>query len=241
MIRIYYETDGPWFLEHEAQLYQSLGEEGRARVDRAAPSRRNEALLSGALLEGGLRLAGIAAPYRYGASERGKPYLLNEDNSRANAEFSLSHTKGISAAALSDTKETCPLGVDVEAVGRFRPSVVERFFTEHEKEKFALCAKVIDAEREKERRQALERERQRLFARLWTGKEAIAKCLDEPLVSVCRAYDLTEDAPQKNGLNLSYHETEGFVLCCCAAGAQEMRFLRFGRIGGPDTGGSGSH
>ena len=105
-----------------------------------------------------LRVRGLSAPFSYGMSERGKPFL--ED-----VQFSLSHCKGWCACIVADQL----VGVDVEMLGRYRDSLCRRFFTEAEQ---VFLQKTTEADF--------------YFTLLWTCKEALAKCLDIALTEVCQ-------------------------------------------------------
>ena len=235
MIRVYYEYHDRWTSQEALQeLYNRISPARRALIGETASDRRKlEVLVSGFLLEEGLRMAGVKEPYTFGVSDRGKPYLLHpEGEKRKEIGISLSHTKEMSAAAIGitsdqdltegQTKEReWEIGVDVEAIGRYRERVVERFFTGEETAYFQMLRQEIEQSSRPSVRQQLEQQRQILFAKLWTGKEAIAKCFDVPLVEVCRTYNLLEPVD----LQLAYHHTEGHVICCASAMAQEIAFI----------------
>ena len=100
----------------------------------------------------------------------GKPLFLT-----GGLWFSISHSGGICAAAVSD----CPVGVDVERVRPdYRPSLVERSLTPGERQRY-------DGD----------------FTRLWTRKEAVVKLTGEGITgwpakveTTDGAYDFFEDA-----------------------------------------------
>ncbi len=100
----------------------------------------------------------------------GKPYFV--DPQAAHLSFSLSHTKGISVAALSDQGR---VGVDAEYLSHERHGLHmrlahSRFFAEeqlHLADNFHMQTRQI--------------------LTLWTKKEALAKALQMPLVQICTA------------------------------------------------------
>ncbi len=84
----------------------------------------------------------------------GKPSLSEHPN----IHYNLSHAEGIAACMVSD----CECGIDCENVRDFRPNVMKRAFSEKERE-------MVES--------APESERNLLFFRLWTLKEAYVKAL----------------------------------------------------------------
>ena len=102
--------------------YASLSPARKEKADAIkSRSSRRQSICAGHLLEDMLRVRGLSAPFSYGMSERGKPFL--ED-----VQFSLSHCKGWCACIVADQM----VGVDVEMLGRYRDSLCRRFFTEAE-------------------------------------------------------------------------------------------------------------
>ncbi len=99
-------------------------------------------------------------------SENGKPYIENEKIS-----FNLTHTEG-AVACIVDT-EGCDVGIDCERVGRDGQKIIERFFDENAKRKYADSPD-----------KALE------FARIWTEKEAYAKFTGTGLSDYSTVYPL---------------------------------------------------
>ena len=141
------------------EYYASLSPARKEKADAIKhQSSRMQSICAGHLLEDMLRVRGLSAPFSYGASERGKPFLEG-------SQFSLSHCKGWCACIVADQL----VGVDVEMLGRYRDSLCRRFFTEKEN---AFLEKVTDVDF--------------YFTLLWTCKEALAKCLDVSLEEVCQ-------------------------------------------------------
>lgn len=86
--------------------------------------------------------------------EYGKPYLAEYPH----IKFNLSHADGIAACIVSDRE----CGIDCEMVRKYRPNVMKRAFSERE-------AELVESSGQSER--------DLLFFRLWTLKEAYVKAL----------------------------------------------------------------
>ncbi len=91
--------------------------------------------------------------------ENKKPYIKNFD-----IHFSLSHSNSLAICAVSDKE----IGIDAEKKSFFNPSIIERFFTQNEKDEFS---KYSDTEKSD------------AFFRMWTIKEAYAKMTGSGLAS----------------------------------------------------------
>ncbi|MCR5049990.1 MAG: 4'-phosphopantetheinyl transferase superfamily protein [Paludibacteraceae bacterium] len=92
-------------------------------------------------------------------NEHGKPHLKN------GPYFSISHCKEAIAVAISDK----PVGIDIEFIRPAKKELMERVMSEEEKRK-------VECLESKE-------ERDRLFTRLWTQKEAIVKYVGTGILS----------------------------------------------------------
>lgn len=111
-------------------------------------------LLFQTLSENGLPISTVAF------TDTGKPYFDDSD-----IHFSLSHSKGICAVAISDR----PVGVDVEVIKySYNPRLIERSLTEQEKD-------VFDSD----------------FTRIWCRKEAVAKMTGEGITGYPNDIDTT--------------------------------------------------
>jgi phosphopantetheinyl transferase (holo-ACP synthase) len=164
-----------------AWVYEGLSPMGRRRIDQGKqPQQKAQRLASGFLLEQMLQDSGVCPPYHFVRSNRGRPGLGGTGpEAFGRVDFSLSHTKELSVCSLvrwQDAAGNCRVGVDVEKPGRYEPGIVRRFFTRQEQAFFAECADDPKV--------------QEIFTRLWTGKEAVAKCFDLPLPQVCRQVNL---------------------------------------------------
>ena len=100
------------------------------------------------------RYSGLASgSLRMRCDERGKPTLIDPEG----LHFNLSHSGGTALAAFS----SAPVGVDIERRGRSRDfaAIARRFFLHDEAE--AVLRSDVD--------------REEVFLRIWTAKEAIVK------------------------------------------------------------------
>lgn len=111
--------------------------------------------------ESGIRLLRHALSREYGIREfsvgtdkYGKPCL----NSHPEIYFNISHSRGMAACAVGHV----PLGIDVERIRPFRPSLAKRVLGEEERRDLENCGG--DPEESANR-----------FIRLWTLKESYAK------------------------------------------------------------------
>lgn len=97
--------------------------------------------------------------WRFGKTTNGKPFLIDEGDFRAS--FSLSHTRGMVACAVTKDAE---VGVDVECIDRDvnTADIAARFFAPAE----AAHLMLLDPEARRDR-----------FFDLWTLKEALVKAL----------------------------------------------------------------
>jgi 4'-phosphopantetheinyl transferase len=150
--------DEPLWVHRVAELPPSE----RARWERLRlPHKKNEYLF-GKLLTRRLLAEYTGRParaLRFREAGRGKPVLIDGGDLR----FNLSHTGGLLALAVTRGAE---VGVDVEEVEPRDPGVAERFFAMEEAAQVRACSPA---------------EKERLFARFWTLKEAYIKVHGEGL------------------------------------------------------------
>ncbi len=111
------------------------------------------------------------AKYSIGKEPGGKPFLTAEGENKEYSFVSVTHTKNVFIAAAA----SCPIGIDAE----FPPSlkraerIAERYFSPAEKEKLKKAAD--------------EEAFTKLFARIWTKKEAYSKFTGEGLSAALAA------------------------------------------------------
>ncbi len=147
------------------EIYDSLSPYRRAKADSLKNENlRMQSIFGGALLEEMLRDKGIEEPFVYKHSDRSKPLMDG-------IFFSLSHCRKWVACITSSE----PVGIDVEMYGRYKASVASRFFTKEESDFISK-----------------EKESDFYFTYLWTCKEAVAKCLDLPLLEICKKCDMLD-------------------------------------------------
>jgi 4'-phosphopantetheinyl transferase len=140
-----------------------LAPEERLKISRLHRARDRERALAARgflreILASYLQLVPAAIRFHYGTN--GKPSLADGQGS---LQFNLSHAGALFLCALSSS---CEVGVDVEQTGNIpagdTEAIAQRFFTEEEKADY---------------REASDDQKQVAFYKLWTRKEAIAKCL----------------------------------------------------------------
>lgn len=188
------------YIKEYDYLYSKLSKARREKVDRAnIDSRKAEELMAGSLLEDMLQQElGSQVELEYYYSDRQKPFLKNSD-----LFFSISHTAGVVACGISDKW----IGIDVERRGRYKRLVAEKYFSEQEldllrghREDLPDDLNSIDdknysaAAYAEEMASDVGAEATKVdlvFTVLWTAKEAVAKCVDIPVVEVCKKYDMS--------------------------------------------------
>ena len=96
----------------------------------------------------------------------GKPFLVNFPN----VHYNISHTKGLVVCAISDNY----VGIDVERIKPFNKRIVERFFSENERE-YIFASKENQDER---------------FAEIWTKKESYVKWIGKGMAIPIDSFDV---------------------------------------------------
>ena len=97
---------------------------------------------------------------------RGKPYIKGRDD----VFFNLSHSGSKAALGISDRE----IGIDIEKIVRFRDALVERVFSEREKQLADHLAKELSAII-KEQPDGKVTPLNAAYAALWTAKESVMK------------------------------------------------------------------
>jgi len=138
-----------------------------------------------ALLRHTLSLSGDRTPaeWQFAKTDAGKPFLLGDGAGRAS--FSLSHTRGMVACAVTTGAE---VGVDVECVDRDLDGeeIAARFFSPVE------AAQLMDVKGDARRDR---------FFDLWTLKEALVKALGRGMAVSLRSLAFTVGAGGENRLD----------------------------------------
>jgi 4'-phosphopantetheinyl transferase len=160
-----------------AALLSELSPDDAARAARfRQPRDRWLFLLGRSLLRYGLRERFGIERVRLGLSPNGKPHL----DPRQGIEFNLSHTRGWITCAFG---RDCDIGIDVERLDRVidGPGIAQAFFAPSEQ---AVIAGASPAQRDD------------IFLRLWTLKEAVVKAASIGLSLELDRFAIALDPPR---------------------------------------------
>ena len=143
---------------------QHLSTEERARRDRLRfGADRRDFTIAHDLLRRALSRCAHLPPgnWHFAINEYGKPSIENIDPQARALSFSLSHTRGCVACAITSN---APLGIDVERVDQSHciQDIADRYFSETEAAWLRQCSDQL---------------RNIRFAELWTLKEAFSKAI----------------------------------------------------------------
>lgn len=123
--------------------------------------------------------------------ENGKPFLKNSEN----IFFNISHTDG-GVAVAADKK---PVGIDIQDILPVREGVIERCFSENEKERIS---KSNSPEKE--------------FTRLWTLKESAVKCNGKTVADLKNyCFETSGKTFEKYGRNFTTFERKNLFISVC--------------------------
>ena len=141
---------------------QHLSTEERGRRDRLHfKDDRRDFVIAHDLLRRALSCHADVLPtdWRFATTDLGKPSIESTDPRLRALSFSLSHTRGCVACAITGS---APVGIDVESIGQSQLSqrVADRFFSEEESSWLRRCPDDLRGTR---------------FTELWTLKEAFLK------------------------------------------------------------------
>jgi 4'-phosphopantetheinyl transferase len=141
---------------------QHLSIEERGRRDRLHfKDDRRDFIIAHDLLRRALSWHADVLPtdWRFATTDLGKPSIESTDPRLRALSFSLSHTRGCVACAITGS---APVGIDVESIGQSQLSqrVADRFFSEEESSWLRRCPDDLRGTR---------------FTELWTLKEAFLK------------------------------------------------------------------
>lgn len=176
-------------------LLSLLSQERRACMERYRfPKDRIQSALAYLLLRYGLiKDYGIYEAPRIERSKHGKPNLLDYPD----IYFNLSHCEKAVACGFS----AAPIGIDVQHLVPYKPSLADYFMTAEEKK----AALLTNPDRE--------------FTRLWSLKESYGKCVG---CGIC--YPMSEEAVgdgiSEEGYIIRSHCLDGFYLSSC--GREEL-------------------
>lgn len=178
------------------------GEELSALIDGLPSWRRDEALRY--KFEGGRRECamsylllcdmlrehfGITEQPAFDRGQHGKPMLRFKDGQR-DVFFNISHCKNAVACIVSDEGE---VGIDVECLGRYKPSLAEYCMNSEE------VQSINDAE-----------DSDLFFTRLWTQKEAFLKLTGDGITDDMKVILLSPEAKAAH-LDTSVNMEKGYV------------------------------
>ena len=137
-----------YFLYHIDKAREMFGE------DNSLPIQKQISTWSKQILIQTIEEKGFKFDSKIEKTVEGKPFFpFNND-----LHFSISHTKEFIAIAINDK----PIGIDIERTRKYNKSLVNRFFHPSE-------IKILEETKE-------EQERDILFTKIWTLKEAYVKC-----------------------------------------------------------------
>lgn len=137
----------------EAPDWALMSPEKRARIERMRYKKDAQAALKAhRLLCYALKtVCGIVPkPEDWGTEQNGKPYLKNTEN----VHFNISHSGRMAMCAVNER----PVGVDIEMIRPYSDSVARRVMSPEERRAFAAAG-----------------DKDRLFFKIWTLKEAYLK------------------------------------------------------------------
>lgn len=136
-----------------------ISEKRREKFEKLKQKRDKEnCVISYLLLKKALKNTGIVN-FEIVIGENGKPFLKNNKN----IFFNISHTSSGVAVAVDEN----PVGIDIQDILDVKNGVIERCFSEKEKE---MVFSSVAPEKE--------------FTRLWTLKESAVKCNSETVASL---------------------------------------------------------
>ena len=189
MIYFFENYDG-FFCEN---FLNFLSENRREKFEKLKQKRDKEnCVISYLLLRKALKDFGIEN-FETEIGENGKPFL--KDNK--NIFFNISHTDG-GVAVVADES---PVGIDIQDILSVREGVVERCFSESEKE---LISKSTSPEKE--------------FTRLWTLKESAVKFSGETVAFLKNyCFENDEKSFEKYGRNFTTFERKNLFVSVCGA------------------------
>ena len=164
------------------------------QVAKAEQHSHAHALLRQALKEYGIDYVNGETPLVF--SEHGKPSLAEHPE----VHFNISHADGIAAAVVSENE----CGIDCERVRAYDPRVMKRVCTEAEQAAISS---------------APEDERDPLFFRLWTLKEAYVKALGKglsfPMREAAFMFEGNKILTELSGAFMQYVINNAFAVAVC--------------------------
>ncbi|MGN0348104.1 MAG: 4'-phosphopantetheinyl transferase family protein [Roseburia sp.] len=198
MTEIYYARLTPLYAERIfGKSLLLLPELRRKKIERYRHLEdRCRSLGAGLLLEEGLRRRGFTLldgvrdckKIAIVEGEHGKPYF----SGCRELFFNMSHAGNYAVAAFSEKE----IGVDIECLGRYRESIVRRFFCEDEKA-------YLDAAEDTEQ----------AFLEIWTKKESYIKALGRGISLPLDSFSSLESRPPIR----TWSKPEGYCISACGS------------------------
>ncbi|MCD8224085.1 MAG: 4'-phosphopantetheinyl transferase superfamily protein [Clostridiales bacterium] len=157
---------------------------------------RMQSLGAGLLLDHGLRHYGLRErDVRFAVGENGKPYLVDFPLLQFNLSHSGTMILVVFAEAAGDFRKIA-VGCDVERFGEPRYAVAKRFFAPEEQALLASCLS--------------DREKQRMFYRIWTLKESYIKATGDGMRMPLDKFDVR---PEIDGMPAAIRQYENKCSC----------------------------
>lgn len=184
----FFENHDGFFCE---KFLDFLPENRREKFEKLKKKRDKEnCVISYLLLRKALQDFGIN-DFEIKVGENGKPFLKNSEN----IFFNISHTDG-GVAVVADKN---PVGIDVQDILPVREGVIERCFSENEKERIS---KSNSPEKE--------------FTRLWTLKESAVKCNGKTVADLKNyCFETSEKTFEKYGRIFTTFERKNLFISVC--------------------------
>ncbi|NBH24555.1 4'-phosphopantetheinyl transferase superfamily protein [Lachnospiraceae bacterium] len=205
MITVYYTKVSPFLEEDAFFAHLEKAEEDRRKKILAMTDKKSRihSLMAGSLLHDAVcERLGISAeksgPFSVAFGHGGKPYLTKYPD----IYYSLSHSGEYVCCALGDI----PVGADIQKVTRCRSGIARRFFTKEDNRKLDACSGG---------------EREELFFRMWSIKEAYVKLTGRGLSGGLSGFEIdwNEGRVLEGEKCAAYfreqQKTEGYAFCVC--------------------------
>lgn len=213
MLKVYVtKTDAFFDAEFFEKAYLTLDETRRKKVENCRQQKdKVRVLAAGVLFSYALKKEQIIC-YDLCYGVHGKPYLKN----RKDLYFNLSHSGNYAVCAICN----CEVGIDIQEEKEIRMQTAKRFFLQSEYERIL---QITD-----------EKEKKRIFHRLWAQKESFIKMTGMGLAEGLDSFYIDEDAKTVTNLltkEISYlqtYELAGYQMAACTRqkwGSEETEIL----------------
>lgn len=170
-------------------LYLKVNKYFRDRTDKKKPQKSKcQSLGGGYLFSYGIKKMGfVADEIRIDVTEKGKPFVSNE-----NIFFNIAHSDEMAVCAFG----TSEIGVDIEKIKPLSEKLLSRISLPSERAKISAAKQIV---------------------KLWTRKEALAKCLGTGVGESVYKTDLSEDVISLDGTvyRLKSFEVGEYMISVC--------------------------